>query len=356
VDPQNLFYSSTNGVLFDKAQTALVQFPLAIGGIYAIPDGVASIEDDAFDFCKRLSNVTIPNSVTSIGTHVFGGCTGLTNITIPGSVSNTGEYAFSGCANLASVTILQGCPSIGVGMFYGCANLTNATIPTSVTSLGSFSFAYCSHLQNLNIPSNVTEIGNDAFNGCSLTSVTIPNGVTEISADTFYNCYYLTNVDIPNGVTNIGDEAFYDCEDLASITIPASVISIGDDAFFCYYLTNIFFQGNAPALGGTNLFDYFIAPEVVYYLPGTTNWGATYGGWLTMELTPQIVIGSPGVSTNVFGFTISGASAMIVAVEVSTDLIHWQPIQTNTLTNTTFNFSNSQWTNSPVQFYRLRSP
>ena len=45
-----------------------------------------------------------------------------------------------------------------------------------------------------------------------------------------------------------------------------------------------------------------------------------------------------------------------VVVESSPDLVHWLPIQTNTLTSSQMYFSDPQWTNYPARFYRLRSP
>ena len=66
VDAANPAYSSTNGVLFDKAQATLLQFPGGLGGSYTIPNSVTSIGDYAFVGCG-LTSVTLPNSVTSIG-------------------------------------------------------------------------------------------------------------------------------------------------------------------------------------------------------------------------------------------------------------------------------------------------
>ena len=40
----------------------------------AIPEGVTSIGDGAFQYCSGLTSVTIPNSVTSIGDKAFKGC------------------------------------------------------------------------------------------------------------------------------------------------------------------------------------------------------------------------------------------------------------------------------------------
>jgi hypothetical protein len=66
VDALNPVYSSLDGVLFDKNQTALIQCPGRRAG-YTIPDSVTSIGEGAFSGCNGLRRVTIPDSVTSIG-------------------------------------------------------------------------------------------------------------------------------------------------------------------------------------------------------------------------------------------------------------------------------------------------
>src|ERR1043165_304251 len=49
VDPANSFFSSANGVLFDKNQTTLIEFPAGRGRSYTIPASVTSIGYEAFD-------------------------------------------------------------------------------------------------------------------------------------------------------------------------------------------------------------------------------------------------------------------------------------------------------------------
>src|SRR5262249_1321493 len=99
----NSSYSSVDGVLFDKSQTTLIQYPEGKTGRYAVPNSVTSIWSAAFSGCSSLTSVTIPNSVTSIGLQAFSGCSSLTSVTIPNSVTRIWDGAFSGCTSLKGV-------------------------------------------------------------------------------------------------------------------------------------------------------------------------------------------------------------------------------------------------------------
>jgi hypothetical protein len=80
---------------------------------------------------------------------------------------------------------------------------------------------------------------------------------------------------VPNSVTSIGDEACDGCTDLTSVTIGNRVTSIGNWGFsHCTNLTRVYFQGNAPTIS-PSVFSGDAA--TVYYLLGTTGWGATFG-------------------------------------------------------------------------------
>jgi BspA type Leucine rich repeat region (6 copies) len=372
VDALNSVYSSVDGVLFNKSQTALIQYP---GG--------------------KTGSYTIPNSVTYIGGEAFWSCTGLTSVMIPNSVTGIEVSAFAFCTSLASVTIGNGVITIGASAFYGCTSLTNVVIPDSVTSFVSDAFSYCTSLSAITvdalnsvyssvdgvlfnksqtllitfpggkagsytIPNSVASIGVFAFAGCtSLASVTIPNSVTNLGDCAFQFCTRLTSVAIPNSVTSIGYGAFDSCASLTSVTVPGSVTNIGDHAFqFCTNLAGVYFQGNAPSVGS----DVFTGANnvTVYYLPGTTGWGTTFAGRPAVLWNPLVSTSdaSFGVRTNRFGFTITGASNLVIVVEAATNLANpaWTPVGTNTLTGGSSYFSDPQWTNYPARFYRLRSP
>jgi len=103
VDESNVNYSSVDGVLFDNKQTTLIKYPAQKAGGYTVPSGVTSIEDTAFWGCSRLTEVILGSNVTKIGYIAFGACTTLTAITVLSEVTKVGNYAFSSCPRLTSV-------------------------------------------------------------------------------------------------------------------------------------------------------------------------------------------------------------------------------------------------------------
>jgi hypothetical protein len=124
---ENQNYSDIDGVLFDKTQNTLIQYPCGRHGAYAIPGGVTCIGEVAFEYCINLTSITIPNSVIDIKDYAFYECCNLNSITIPNSTINIGEAAFGDCTNLTSVVIGNSVKCIGYGAFEDCTSLTSIT-------------------------------------------------------------------------------------------------------------------------------------------------------------------------------------------------------------------------------------
>jgi len=116
-DANNSCFMSVNGVLFDKSESTLLQYPMAVGGSYTIPGGVTSIGEWAFSDCFSLTNVSIPSTVTSIGNKAFSNCASLASITIPGSVSSIESSAFYACSSLTAVYFNGNAPSADSTVF-----------------------------------------------------------------------------------------------------------------------------------------------------------------------------------------------------------------------------------------------
>jgi hypothetical protein len=122
VDPANTYYSSTNGVLFDKNQTKVIQWPDGIGGSYTLPNSVTTIGNAAFQD-SVLTNVTMDSSLTAIGDWAFQPGS-LTSVTIPGSVTSIGTKAFQGCTSLTYVCFEGNAPTDGGSIFSGDSALS----------------------------------------------------------------------------------------------------------------------------------------------------------------------------------------------------------------------------------------
>jgi hypothetical protein len=345
VDAANSVYSSVAGVLFNKSQTTLIQYPGGKLGDYVIPNTVISLGDAAFQGCDRLTGVTIPDSVTTIGGSAFASCHSLTGLTIPNSVTSIGVMAFDGCISLSRVTIGNSVASIGDWAFYG-SSLTSVTIPDSVTSIGDDAFDACSSLTSVTIGTNVATIGNHAFWDCSnLASVTIPDSVTSIGVAAFERCFSLTSVTLGTNVTSIENAAFQYCGSLSRVTIPNRVTSIGSWAFgYCTNLAVVYFEGNAPSLGA-----YVFQGDnhaTAYYLPGTTGWGTTYVG-LPTALWTQV----PTLQASPQSQTAEAGSAVGLRVKASSPLplfCFWYLNATNLLSSGT----NWQLGLTNVQFFQ----
>jgi BspA type Leucine rich repeat region (6 copies) len=295
VDTLNPFYSSVDGVLFNKSQTTIMACPAGKAGSFAIPNCVATIQSET-----------------------FWGCAGLTSITIPKGVSNT-----------------------GVGAFYGCTNLTSITIPNSVTNLGASAFRNCTSLTSVIVPNSLNSVAEWAFFGCTrLASVTVPNTVTSIGCWAFSGCTSLASVTIPNSVTSIGCEAFADCTSLAGVyfegNAPAESTGRYDPPFAGCWNATLYYLPGATGWEA----DYGGRPTALWK-PQVQTSPPTFG-----------------VQTNRFGFTVSWASDQVVVVEASPDLLSptWSPIGTNVLAGGSAYFSDPQGMNYPRRFYRVRAP
>ncbi len=130
VSENNLYFSSSDGVLFDKSKSTLIKCPENYQKTeYIIPNEVKTINMGAFLDCNNLTSVILSNNITEIASLTFYNCAGLTSVTIPDSVTSIWYSAFNYCNKLTDVYYLgteKEWNSIEIGSDNEC--LTNAAI------------------------------------------------------------------------------------------------------------------------------------------------------------------------------------------------------------------------------------
>ncbi|MBP1663093.1 MAG: Chitin binding protein [Bacteroidetes bacterium] len=215
VASSNTRYSSSNGVLFNKAQDTLFLYPPAKVGIYNIPLTVKHIGASAFENCYNLTTVTLPSSLISVGSYAFSYCSGITgNLNLPSTLRKLDD-----------------------GAFYGCWNLTGAvSFPASLTKLGEYCFFESNNISSFNVNSlnPAYASNNDVLYSKLLDTLficpggktgpfTILSSVKLIGSHAFYNCNKLTGtIAIPQLVDYIGYYAFYGCSQLSGFNVDES--------------------------------------------------------------------------------------------------------------------------------------
>jgi len=123
-----------------------------------LADGIRTINQGVYKYCKSLTTISIPSTVTSIANEAFTMCSGSISVD-----SQNSKYS-----------------SLD-GILFDKAK--NTLIQCTISKTGSYI-----------IPSTVNSIGYEAFYGNILKSVTIPSSVVSIAEGSFQYCDSLTSI------------------------------------------------------------------------------------------------------------------------------------------------------------------
>ncbi len=163
ISEDNQYFSTQDGVLFNKDKTELLRFPVAKDvDSYTVPESVTRIADRAFYDGQPngvLKTVTLTN-VKEIGEYAFSWSSPtsvilndgletigknafykalITDVDVPASVKNIGNGAFSGNTNLKTVTIAEGVTELSRSMFSGSKNIETLYLPSTINYLALYS-------------------------------------------------------------------------------------------------------------------------------------------------------------------------------------------------------------------------
>lgn len=136
VPETNQFFSTINGVLFNKNQTKIIQYPAGKTGAYTVPNSVINIGNSAFYYCTGITAITLSNMLTTIEIRAFTGCTGIANtLILPATLTSIGGAAFGACTGIKTIYSLNPTPpTIGGNCFAatqdGTIVITDVFVPT----------------------------------------------------------------------------------------------------------------------------------------------------------------------------------------------------------------------------------
>lgn len=177
VSENNKYYSSQDGVLYNKKKTELLFCPKektkvkvasTIETIYGTDEeNMHAASSGAFTGCRKLVRVTLPEGLKKISAMAFSGCTNLKKINIPSTVTYIGYSAFNNCKKLTKLTLGDNLTTIGETAFAYCKNLKTLTIGKNVKMIGKSAFEDCKNLSKITIKSKKLKAGNVDYNAFS---------------------------------------------------------------------------------------------------------------------------------------------------------------------------------------------
>lgn len=163
-----------------------------------LPEGIETIDSDAFNFCTKLRKINFPETLKVIGHGAFKGCFFLETVILPKTMKEISDYAFYE-AGIKQLILPENVNFVGTEVFAG-TDIETTDIPENFT-LNSAMFEKCQKLHSINL------LG---------SHITIPERC-------FCNCINLTEIDITKTAL-IKDEAFRGCQNLSVSTIPADTL------------------------------------------------------------------------------------------------------------------------------------
>lgn len=190
VSSENPYYTSVDGVLYNKEMNQLVFLPGAIE-TYSVPESVTSI---GYEFTLHaLKNLTLSNTITD-ATNWLEYCWDLETLHLGKNVNNLGRSYF---AELKSISVDEANNTFKAvnNLLYTkdgsqlllCPAQTEGKVvlEPSVTTITGGAFSYCETITDIVVPDTLSEVKNDAFDNLDNIVIWVPKGKKDFYAALF---------------------------------------------------------------------------------------------------------------------------------------------------------------------------
>lgn len=143
--PDNLHYSSLDGVLYNKDQTILIEYPAQKkGDSFVVDKTIKELKPYAFANARHLKEIRIEAPLDEIPTN-----------------------AFRNLENLVSIELAEGPTHVGRLAFYKLPELKSMTLPDSVTSYGNHLFSNVENIEEITFGKGMEQFDRPLFYGAT---------------------------------------------------------------------------------------------------------------------------------------------------------------------------------------------
>lgn len=193
---------------------------------------LTTIDQYAFQNCKKMKFINIPTTVTTVGYFAFDGCENLNSISF-NSLSILGQYAFRNCKKLSQLNLFASTlKTIETYCFSGCSSLASFNLPENLQTIQSNAFSDTTSLTSIIFVSKITELLDSCFSNSGLQKVDLSNCINliQINPFSFQGCSSLSELIIPPNLQVIEMSAFSNTQ-IVNLSIPQSLKRIETSAF-----------------------------------------------------------------------------------------------------------------------------
>lgn len=242
-----------------------------------LPENLVRIENNAFEYCRGLTEIVLPSTVNYIGAFAFNDCDHLERINLGDTqISAINEHAFEYCYTMKEFIIPATVKYIGDYAFSNCGSVTKYTFAdnSQLEEIGDYAFSNNSSLVSLILPDGLKTIGDNMLTSSNIkyeTELYIPESVIQIGVSNFGSTIFKQNIEVPKGLESI---------DISNYSGSCSKLVFGENIKEITNINNILDRGgNLTAVyihggikGFENIFAILQSNAIIYFQGTVEEW------------------------------------------------------------------------------------